>query len=86
MKFFQGWGQYCIDPMIGNMTEKYQQALVDLHNKYRNLQALGYISPYKPAVRMATVRWDTDLAALAELHVRNCLFQHDGCHDTGKFL
>lgn len=70
----------------GNMTEKYREALVSLHNKFCILQALGHIIPYEPAVRMAKVRWNPVLAALAELNVRNCLFEHDSCHDTGKLL
>lgn len=81
-----GWGRDCEDAEIANMTEVYQQALVDLHNKYRNLQALGNISHYAPAVRMAKMRWDPDLAALAQLNIQRCLYKHDSCHNTGKLI
>lgn len=58
---------------------------MDVHNKYRNLQALGNIKHYDPAVRMAKMRWDPDLAYTAGFNVRTCIYGHDGCHNTGTW-
>lgn len=58
--------------------------ILDYHNKYRNQQALGQTPNYEPAVRMATMKWDSDLAKLAEMNVRTCMFGHDNCMNTGK--
>lgn len=52
------------------MKEEYKNALVDVHNKYRNSIALGEIEHYGPAVRMAKMHWDNDLAYTAQFNVR----------------
>lgn len=40
---------------------------------------------YKPAVRMATIRWSPELAKLAELNVKQCIMKHDQCRNTNQF-
>lgn len=51
----------------------------------------SYFSRYAPTAISASVisssitqRWDPTLARLAEMHVRNCTFEHD-CHSTSDF-
>lgn len=56
-----------------------------MHNKYRNEIALGKIPHYDSATNMATVKWDDELAKLAELVARTCLFKRDKCRNTGDF-
>ncbi|XP_055299403.1 antigen 5 like allergen Cul n 1-like [Sitodiplosis mosellana] len=80
-----GWGDSCKDQALFNMTKDHQQSLVDVHNKYRNLIALGNITHYSPAVRMPKIKWDADLAYTAEMNVRSCVYGHDGCHNTAKY-
>lgn len=53
-------------------------------NKQRNQQALGQTPNYEPATRMATLRWDDELAMFAELRARTCHYAHDACINTGK--
>lgn len=53
---------------------------------YRNQQALGKTPNYEPAVRMATVTWDQNMADLASLNARACTFQHDKCRNTGTIV
>lgn len=59
-----------------------QQTLLNVHNKFRNQQALGQTPNYSPAAKMATMQWDPTLAALCELLDRNCTFAHDACRNT----
>ncbi|XP_031626612.1 antigen 5 like allergen Cul n 1-like [Contarinia nasturtii] len=80
-----GWGSDCKNPELLKMTSDYKEALVDIHNKYRNMQASGQIKNYEPAVRMAKMRWDADLEYLAELNIRRCIYGHDKCRDTQKY-
>lgn len=54
-----------------------KNALVDVHNKYRNEIALGNIPNYSSATNMATMQWDNDLANLCSLNVRQCDMVHD---------
>lgn len=75
----------CMDAEIVPMTEGIIQALIDHHNDRRNQQALGLTPNYEPATRMATMQWDPELAAFADLNVRSCIYGHDACMNTGKF-
>lgn len=69
-----------------NITPKLQQIMVDEHNKYRNQQALGQTPNYQPATRMATMKWDPELAKLAAINVRQCEMKHDSCRNTGTIV
>lgn len=55
------------------------------HNHYRNLIAGGGVSKLKPACRMATMKWNDELAYLASLNVKSCQIRHDACHNTDAF-
>lgn len=54
------------------------------HNRYRNQLALGKVPGYEPAARMPILRWNKELARLAELNVHQCEMKHDECHNTDK--
>ena len=56
-----------------------------MHNEFRNRTAAGEVDGYSPAVRMATLEWDDELAQLAELNVKTCVFKHDKCRNTDLF-
>jgi Cysteine-rich secretory protein family len=58
------------------------QLLVDGHNKYRNMIALGKVSGFQSAKRMAKVTWNNELAKLAELNTKQCDMKHDDCRNT----
>lgn len=45
---------------------------------------MGKTPNYEPATRMGTLKWDSELAKLAEMNVRTCTFGHDNCMNTGK--
>lgn len=66
------------------ITPELQRQLLDVHNKYRNQQAMGQTAHYKPATRMATLTWDPELAKLAAINVKQCEMKHDICRNTGK--
>ncbi|XP_075157843.1 antigen 5 like allergen Cul n 1-like [Haematobia irritans] len=55
------------------------------HNIKRNKIASGRVRNYKPACRMATMRWSKELASLAALNVRQCEMKHDACRNTKYF-
>lgn len=68
------------------MTPELQQAIVDEHNELRNEFALGKTPHYDTAARMATMTWVPELVELAEIHARNCKFEHNKCRATGMMI
>ncbi|XP_063705347.1 antigen 5 like allergen Cul n 1-like [Culicoides brevitarsis] len=67
------------------MSTKRKNLILRLHNRLRNKVALGQLSGYPKAVRMPMLRWDDELAFLAELNVKQCEMKHDECRNTDKF-
>jgi len=63
----------------------YISQVLDIHNSKRNTVALGQVSHLPPARRMATVRWNPELASLALLNVKQCQMEHDTCRNTVQF-
>uniref|UniRef100_A0A1I8MZI0 Venom allergen-1 n=1 Tax=Musca domestica TaxID=7370 RepID=A0A1I8MZI0_MUSDO len=62
-----------------------QQIIVNAHNNKRNFVAGGNIGKFKPACRMATMKWDPELAKIASYNVLQCEMSHDKCRNTAKF-
>lgn len=54
------------------MSKEYKNIIVDFHNQYRNIIAKGKLKGIPPAARMQRLRWDANLAKLAEYAVRLC--------------
>uniref|UniRef100_A0A182KFN0 Venom allergen-1 n=1 Tax=Anopheles christyi TaxID=43041 RepID=A0A182KFN0_9DIPT len=67
------------------LTPALQGYIMDEHNLNRSNIALGRIRPYPSAVKMPTLTWDTELAALADANARSCNYGHDRCRATDKF-
>ncbi|KAH8277634.1 hypothetical protein KR018_002524 [Drosophila ironensis] len=59
--------------------------LLSSMNRFRNKVASGKYPGFKPAARMATLRWDEELAGLAKLALRRCDNLDDYCSNTNKF-
>ncbi|XP_065362988.1 antigen 5 like allergen Cul n 1-like [Calliphora vicina] len=73
------------DAQMVTITDSLKQVLVDAHNEKRNLIAGGGDANHSPACRMATMEWDDELAAIAELNVKQCQMNHDRCRNTDAF-
>ncbi|CAD7091192.1 unnamed protein product [Hermetia illucens] len=65
--------------------ENYKNVFVNEHNRVRNIIATGNLVGYYPAMRMATVTWDNELARLAEMLVKTCISSYDECRNTDRF-
>ncbi|KAH8318905.1 hypothetical protein KR074_011790, partial [Drosophila pseudoananassae] len=74
-----------LDADTVDINEKLRNFLLKTLNELRNKVAKGGFSGLTPAARMASVRWDPDLAYLAEFNVRKCYMTHDDCRSTKKF-
>lgn len=59
--------------------------ILDDHNKFRNIIAGGKTPKHPSASRMGTMTWDNNLAYLAGLNSKTCLFEHDECYTTSKY-
>ncbi|XP_017056738.2 antigen 5 like allergen Cul n 1 isoform X1 [Drosophila ficusphila] len=67
------------------MTPDIIKIIVDTHNDYRNKFA-GGLHSYPRAARMATLRWDPELAKVADALVRQCrTYDDDDCVKTPKY-
>ena len=67
------------------ITDAMKQQFFNAHNEKRNGIASGSVARFGPAVRMATVVWSDEMAALAELNTKQCEMEHDKCRATGIF-
>lgn len=65
--------------------KKLKSLIVNVHNKRRNYIAGGNIAKFRPACRMATIRWDPELAKMASYNVRQCKMVHDKCRNTARY-
>lgn len=67
------------------MSAKRKNLILRIHNRLRNKVALGKLPGFPRAVRMPMLRWNDELAYLAELNVQQCQMRHDQCRNTDKF-
>ena len=72
------------DRAIVPLNQSNIDSILDLHNQLRNNLALGEVIgldniSFKPAIRMATLQWDNELADLALLNAYQCKMEHDRC-------
>jgi hypothetical protein len=72
------------------MTPELQKVIVDRHNYFRNQVAGGTISGFQgvtlpTAVRMASIRWNDQLAHFASLNAMQCVYAHDNCRSSPAF-
>ncbi|KAH8237669.1 hypothetical protein KR038_005217 [Drosophila bunnanda] len=80
------WESGCpSDATLVTLSAAQKAALVDRSNQYRNIIAGGLNANLSAACRMATTKWNDELAYLASLNVRSCQMRHDGCHNTDAF-
>ncbi|ALC49419.1 Ag5r [Drosophila busckii] len=80
------WASSCpSDKQLLTLTSAQKAAIVDRHNQHRNFIAGGGASHLSRACRMATMRWNDELAYLASLNVRSCEMKHDKCRKTDAF-
>ncbi|XP_016995339.1 antigen 5 like allergen Cul n 1 [Drosophila takahashii] len=80
------WASSCpSDAALLSLSSAEKAALVDRTNEYRNIIAGGLNANLSAACRMATIKWNDELAYLASLNVKSCAMRHDGCHNTDAF-
>ncbi|KAL7023012.1 hypothetical protein ACKWTF_012469 [Chironomus riparius] len=70
---------------IVKLSSNNVETILKAHNFDRNLLANGKVPGYKSATKMMILKWDSELASLAELNVKQCEMKHDGCRATEKF-
>ncbi|XP_070497993.1 venom allergen-1-like [Chironomus tepperi] len=61
------------------------ETILKAHNIDRNLLASGKVPGFKSATKMNVLKWDPELAALAEFNVKQCEIKHDKCRATEKY-
>ncbi|OQR67638.1 venom allergen 5-like [Tropilaelaps mercedesae] len=64
-----------------------QKTIVKLHNRWRSQVANGSLPRLPPASNMRYLRWDPELANVAQAHAKQCRFEHDckSCRQVGRF-
>ncbi|XP_017125403.1 antigen 5 like allergen Cul n 1 [Drosophila elegans] len=67
------------------LSNRLRTFIVHQVNFYRNQVASGGFAGFKAAHRMASVRWDPELAKLAELAAKRCSLAGDECRNTRRF-
>jgi len=79
-----------VQPACGNSATvidltPYISQILDIHNSKRSIVGLGQVSHLKSASRLATVKYNPELASLALLNVKQCAMKHDACRNTPQF-
>lgn len=74
------------DATVLDLTSSDIELILDLHNDFRSQIAMGQIANFSSADRMPTVKWNNELAYLAELHVKKCSMAHTACQNTDRFF
>ncbi|KAH8394887.1 hypothetical protein KR222_008617 [Zaprionus bogoriensis] len=73
------------DAFIVRITRERRQMILREMNNYRDRIARGDLMGFSPAVRMATLQWDPELASFAELNVKRCGLVNDHCRNSDRF-
>jgi len=73
------------DAKVIEFNQDLKNVLVKAHNLVRQRWASGKANVSRIACKMATVKWDDDLAKVALLNAKTCLFRHDACRNTERF-
>ncbi|XP_055537839.1 antigen 5 like allergen Cul n 1-like [Wyeomyia smithii] len=89
-KDFSSYGAcYNLHPKMVRMTSAYKKLIMSRHNGMRNTLASGRMSStrgtFPAAKKMPLLKWNNELAKLAELNVKQCEMEHDKCRSTAKF-
>lgn len=66
------------------MDQQQKETILEIHNKLRNKIAMGEMKEFSPAAKMPCFQWDDELAKLAEMNARSCVFKHDTCRATSE--
>ncbi|CAO1423959.1 unnamed protein product, partial [Diamesa hyperborea] len=79
------WHTRCVSPTQVAITAAHRALILDLHNSLRSRLALGQVSGFSTARRMAQMVWNNELAFLAQLQTRTCNPTRDACRNTPEF-
>lgn len=69
---FQNFAPTCNSPRMLVLSSAQKQTLLDQQNAYRNQVATGQLPRFSTARKMAKVRWNDQLAFIAELNTKQC--------------
>ncbi|XP_008545751.1 venom allergen 5-like [Microplitis demolitor] len=80
---------YCNKVQTSSLTPEEEQEILDAHNKFRarvasGQESLGRPGP-QPAGHIPPLKWDKELAQVAQRWANQCKFGHDKCRDVERF-
>jgi Cysteine-rich secretory protein family len=80
------FGHLCpSDARVIPMDDYTKRLILHMHNQHRSTIAEGKTPGYPPAVKMGALKWDDELAYLAQLNAMSCEIEHDKCRNTRSF-
>ncbi|EDW55099.1 GM10892 [Drosophila sechellia] len=71
-----------LDAEVIVISPRVERFLLGRFNELRDRVAKGGFNGLSPASRMGTLKWNSELAYLAEFNVRDCVLRHDECRNT----
>ncbi|XP_034949983.1 venom allergen 5-like [Chelonus insularis] len=79
----------CNEVQSAKLTPAEEREILDAHNKLRALVAAGRetrgISGPQPAGNIPSLKWDPELAKIAQRWANQCSFGHDKCRNIPKY-
>jgi hypothetical protein len=77
------FGHKCTsDARVVKMDDYTKRLILHQHNQHRSNIAEGKTPGFPQAVRMGPLKWDDELAYLAELNAMSCEIEHDKVRDS----
>ncbi|XP_032782780.2 venom allergen 3 homolog [Daphnia magna] len=87
------WGAACQPayPTKSTISAAEITIILNVHNSYRRqvakgLEARGAPGPQPPASNMRQLKWDNELAVMAQTHAQQCVYKHDSCRNVARFV
>ncbi|XP_037045280.1 antigen 5 like allergen Cul n 1-like [Bradysia coprophila] len=80
------FGPKCLaERSVVPMTADIIALILQRHNTARVNVANGKVSPFLTANKMIEMSWDSELASIAAMNAKTCVFAHDKCRNTAIF-
>ena len=84
-------GKACMKVFPMSLTDADKATILDVHNKLRRQVAQGTETrgspgPQPSASNMRQLKWDDELAQMAQTLVQQCVFGHDANRNVGNYI
>ncbi|XP_073992763.1 venom allergen 3-like isoform X2 [Rhodnius prolixus] len=81
-----GIGKDCVRFIRGSLIDKERTSLLNMHNSLRQLIAQGKIKQQPQGSNLVEMIWDDELEFIAKRWNDQCIYAHDDCRNSLRFV